>query len=204
MSWQEKREQVTEKMNQLAVQNQNQMSVDQLQTLKQEYDQIRYDLSSYLTQQAQNYQLSDQLEQTGELQQQIQRLHVENDKIKTDVETALARDELLRSRGRTGNDHTLYLLDRPVRRGMVPYLWVLSVLFVGVGVLCFYWLTPMILLPNAVSGNTNIYGASSIAGSITGMLTEVFTNRLTWMALFGASSIVILFLSLKIAGVFGK
>ena len=197
MSWREKREQVTEGINQLASKNQNQMSVEQLQTQKQEYSLIQHNLSTYLTEQAQNYQLSDKLEQTGVLQADIQRLHEQNDKMKTDVETAVARDELLRSRERTGNNHTLYLLDRPVRKGMVPYLWVLSVLFVGVGVLCFYWLTPQILLSSTTQG-------IAPSGGIIGMLGNVFYNRLTWMALFGAASIVILFLSLKIAGVFGK
>jgi hypothetical protein len=187
-------------MNRLSNQNQNMMAIDQLQVLKQNYDEIRYDLSTYLTQQAQNYQLSDKLEQTGTLQTQIQRLYEENDKIKTDVETALARDELLRSRERTGNHHTLYLMDRPVRRGMVPYLWVLSVLFVGIGVLCFYWMTPMILLSSSSTMNVS----QPVVGGIMDMLSSIFTNRLTWMALFGAASIVILFLSLKIAGVFGK
>ncbi len=195
MSWQAKREQVTEVMNQLASQNVNQMSVEQLQGMKQQYEQVDSSLSAYLTQQAKDYQLSDKLEQTGVLQQQIQRLQEEADKMKTDVETALARDELLRSRERTGNNHTLYLLDRPVRRGMVPYLWALSVLFVGVGVLFFYWLTPTLLLPSTQNGQS---------GGILAMLTEIFMNRLTWMTLFGAASIVILFLSLKIAGVFGK
>lgn len=197
MSWREKREQVTKGINQLASKNQNQMSVEQLQTQKQEYGQIQHNLSAYLTEQAQNYQLSDKLEQTGALQTQIQRLHEDNDKMKTDIETAVARDELLRSRERTGNNHTLYLLDRPVRKGMVPYLWVLSVLFVGVGVLCFYWLTPQILLSSTAQG-------IAPSGGIIGMLGDVFYSRLTWMALFGAASIVILFLSLKIAGVFGK
>ena len=201
MSWREKREQVTEGINRLANQNQTRLSADQLQGVKQGYDQIQYNLSTYLTQQAQNYQLSDKLELTGALQTQIQRLHEENDKMKTDVETAIARDELLRSREHTGNNHTLYLLDRPVRGGMVPYLWVISVLFVGIGVLCFYWLTPMILLP--ATGNVGIQGPSTV-GSIIGMLTDVFYNRLTWMALFGAASLVILVLSLKVAGVFGK
>lgn len=194
MSWQEKRGQVTERINQLVGRNPNAMSAEQLQELKQEYEQLLHETSSYLTQQAQNYQLSDKLEKTGTLQQQIRRLQEEAEHMKTDVETALARDELLRSRERTGNSHTLYLMDRPVRRGMVPYLWVLSVLFVGVGVLCFYWLTPMIL-PTGVNGQT---------GSIFTGIMDIFSSRLTWMALFGAASIVILFLSLKIAGVFGK
>jgi hypothetical protein len=202
MAWQSKRSQVTEILNQLALQNTNAMPVDQLQTLKQEYDQLRSGLTFYLTQQAQNYQLSDKLEQTGQLQGQIRRLEEEREKMKTDVETAIARDELLRSRDQTGNEHTLYLMNRPVRRGMVPYLWALSVLFVGVGVLLFYWLTPMILLPSAV----DTYG-NPMMGTINQFVllaTDIFTNPYTWMALFGAASIVILALSLKIAGVFGK
>lgn len=195
MTWQAKRAQVKEMMDELASQNTNQMSVEKLQEVKEKYEQLHTSVSSYLTQQAQNYQLSDKLEKTGTLQQEIKGLEEEVEKMKTDVETALARDELLRSRERVGNDHTLYLLDRPVRRGMVPYLWVLSVLFVGVGVLFFYWLTPTLLLPPTMNGQSI---------GILSMLTEVFMNRLTWMALFGAASIVILFLSLKIAGVFGK
>lgn len=202
MAWQSKRSQVTEILNQLALQNTNAMSVDQLQTLKQDYDQLRSGLTFYLAQQAQNYQLSDQLEQTGQLQGQIRRLEEEREKMKTDVLTAVARDELLRSRDQTGNEHTLYLMNRPVRRGMVPYLWVLSVLFVGVGVLLFYWLTPMILSPSS----TDTYG-TPVMGTLNQLVllaTDIFMNPYTWMALFGAASIVILALSLKIAGVFGK
>jgi hypothetical protein len=202
MSWPSKRSQVSEALNKRAQVNTSTLSVDQLQILKQEYDQIRQGLTSYLTQEAQNYQLSNRLEQTGQLQGQIRRLEEEREKMKTDVETAMARDELLRSRDQTGNEHTLYLMNRPVRRGMVPYLWALSVLLVGVGVLFFYWLTPMILTPSAV----NTYG-NPVMGTMNQfvlMVTDIFMNPYTWMALFGAASIVILALSLKMAGVFGK
>ena len=58
----------------------------------------------------------------------------------------------------------------------------------------------MILLPTT----DNAYGSSNMQSSVIGMLTDIFTNRLTWMALFGAACVVILFLTLKIAGVFGK
>lgn len=202
MSWPSKRSQVSEALNKRAQVNTSTLSVDQLQILKQEYDQIRQGLTSYLTQEAQNYQLSNRLEQTGQLQGQIRRLEEEREKMKTDVETAMARDELLRSRDQTGNEHTLYLMNRPVRRGMVPYLWALSVLLVGVGVLFFYWLTPMILTPSSV----NTYG-NPVMGTMNQfvlMVTDIFMNPYTWMALFGAASIVILALSLKMAGVFGK
>lgn len=199
MTWIEKRGQITNRMNELAQKNQSQMTVEQLQTLRQEYDTIRMSLTNYLKEQAQTYALSDKLEQTGVLQAHIQRLHDENDKMKTDVETAVARDELLRSRNRSGNDHTLYLLDRPVRRQMVPILWVISVLFVGVGVLFFYQLAPQLLLYGT--------GQNALTTGVVGiyeMISSVFSSRFTWMALFGAACIVILFLSLKIAGIFGK
>lgn len=199
MTWLEKRGQIMDRMNALDQQNKNQMTVEQLQTLRGEYDQIRSSLTNYLKEQAQTYALSDKLEQTGTLQTHIQRLHNENDKMKTDVETAVARDELLRSRNRSGNDHTLYLLDRPVRRQMVPILWVISVLFVGVGVLFFYLLAPQLLL----SGTGQNALTTSTASAIQ-LFTEIFTSRFTWMALFGAACIVILFLSLKVAGIFGK
>jgi hypothetical protein len=199
MSWASKRSQVQGHIDQLATVDLNKESIDGLKKIRYDYENINQGLTRFLGSSASQYNLSDKLEETGRIQTQIQHLEEENEKMKTDVDTALARDELLRSKDRSGNGHTLYVLDRPVRRGMVPYLWVLSILFVGIGVLLFYWLTPMILLPSV---QTNAYGSTS--GSILTMLIDVFTNRLTWMALFGAACIVILFLSLKIAGVFGK
>lgn len=196
MTWLEKREQVKAKLDLFAQRNQTTMSTDQLVELKTEYEQVRNGLTSYLKDEAQKYELSNKLEETGTLQSQLREIEKERDRLQTDVDTALARDEALRTRNRKGNRHTLYLLDRPVRRGMVPYLWALSVLFVGVGVLLFYWLTPALLLP--------VGGWGMNASSVLDMLSDIFSNRYTWMALFGASTIVILFLSLKIAGVFGK
>ncbi len=196
MTWLEKREQVKAKLDLFAQRNQTTMSTDQLVELKTEYEQVRNGLTSYLKDEAQKYELSNKLEETGTLQSQLREIEKERDRLQTDVDTALARDEALRTRNRKGNRHTLYLLDRPVRRGMVPYLWALSVLFVGVGVLLFYWLTPALLLP--------VGGWGMNTSSVLDMLSDIFSNRYTWMALFGASTIVILFLSLKIAGVFGK
>ncbi len=196
MTWLEKREQVKAKLDIFAQRNQTTMSTDQLVELKTEYEQVRNGLTSYLKDEAQKYELSNKLEETGTLQSQLREIEKERDRLQTDVDTALARDEALRTRNRKGNRHTLYLLDRPVRRGMVPYLWALSVLFVGVGVLLFYWLTPALLLP--------VGGWGMNTSSVLDMLSDIFSNRYTWMALFGASTIVILFLSLKIAGVFGK
>ena len=196
MSWSAKKEQVQTKLDEFAQVNQQTMSVEQLTALKQDHESLRNGLTTYLTAQAQNYNLSGKLEETGTLQGQLRELEKERDLLQTEVETALARDEALRTRDTTGNHHTLYLMDRPVRRGMVPFLWALSVIFVGVGVLLFYWLTPALLLPQGVNG-LGTY-------TVTQVLSDVFTSRYTWMALFGAASIIILFLSLKIAGKLGS
>lgn len=201
MAWQQKKRQFRSELDSYDRKIQTpQIPIEDLQPLKAQYEQLSRDISSYLKEQASNYNLSAQLQETGTLQQQLIALEKERDALETDVDTALARDEVLRKRKETGNRHTLYLLDRPVRRGMVPYLWALSVLFVGVGVLFFYWLTPTLLLP-AGGLATDALGTSS---SVLDMLSDIFSHRYTWMALFGAASVVILSLSLKIAGVFGK
>jgi len=201
MAWQQKKRQFRSELDSYDRKIQTpQIPIEDLQPLKAQYEQLSRNISSYLKEQASNYNLSAQLQETGTLQQQLIALEKERDALETDVDTALARDEVLRKRKETGNRHTLYLLDRPVRRGMVPYLWALSVLFVGVGVLFFYWLTPALLLP---AGGLAA-DALDTSSSVLSMLSDIFSHRYTWMALFGAASVVILSLSLKIAGVFGK
>ena len=192
MSWNAKKEQVTANRNALTQKSTSGMSLEELTAHRTAYQTLLMSLTTYLKEQARTYNLSGTLEETGQLQGQIRELEKEQQEVHSEVDTALARDEVLRTRNTTGNSHTLYLLDRPVRKGMVPYLWALSVLFVGVGVLLFYWLTPALLLPQ---GGTY---------TILPFLSDIFSSRYTWMALFGAASVVILFLSLKIAGVFGK
>ena len=197
-TWINKQNEFDTKLTEYARNNLNTMTIEQLENLRDQYEEQRVKLSNYLKNAASTYNLSAKLQHIGEIQGQIRGLENQNETMETDVDTALARDELLRSKDTTGNSHTVYILDRPIRRGMVPYLWVLSVLFVGIGLLFFYWLTPLILVPQT----NNAYGSPS--GSVLQIVTDIFTNRLTWISLFAAACIVILFLSLKIAGVFGK
>jgi hypothetical protein len=178
------------------------MNAEQLTQRKRQYQQEVSSLTNALKSQTNTYNVSGKLQQIGTLQQQIQSLEKQNETAKGDVETAEARDELLRSRETNANAHTLYIADRPVRRALVPYLWVISVLFVGVGVLCFYWMAPLILPSTATTGFPYANGMGS--GGIFEAVTEFMMSRTTWMTLFGAALVVILFLSLKIAGVFGK
>ena len=122
--------------------------------------------------------------------------------MKVDVESAIARDELLRSRNTEISRHQLFILDRPIRRGLIPYLWVLSVLFIGVGLVIFRMTAPSLgMATGNAASNSSLYGA---AASIQMLILGFFSNRVVLVSLLVSTLIVILFLSLKIAGVFGK
>lgn len=163
------------------------------ESIKQRYAALNDDILKYLTNQAKDNDLAGLLKENGELQKQIQRLEKIQDEMKVDVTSAVARDELLRSRNTDVTRHQLFILDRPVRRGLVPYLWVISVLFIGVGLVIFRMSAPNLGILAAQEGM-----------SVGDMLFGFFGNRGVLSSLLISAIIVILFLSLKIAGVFGK
>ncbi len=132
--------------------------------------------------------------ETGRLQTGLTDLHRLKKEMKTDVESAIARDELLRNRETILNEHQLFILDRPVRRNMIPYLWVLSVVFVGIGLVLLRWLMPEL----GISENE----ARALSQSFMDTLSYYFTNNATWLGIIGACMIVILVLGLKVGGVF--
>jgi hypothetical protein len=115
----------------------------------------------------------------------ISQLEKHNDELKVDVESALARDELLRSRETATNPHQLFLLDRPIRRNMIPYLWIMSILFIGAALAIFKIMAPTMASPE----------------SLKFLVLSFFTNVYVLYALLGAAAITILFLSLKVANV---
>lgn len=119
------------------------------------------------------------------LSNDIIQLEKYNDELKVDVESALAREELLRSRETVTNPHQLFLLDRPIRRTMIPYLWVMSILFIGVALIIFKTMVPTLASPE----------------SLKFLVLSFFTNIYVLYALLGAAAITILFLSLKVANV---
>ena len=140
-----------------------------------------------MTTEAKDNDLAGLLKENGELQKQISRLEKIQDEMKIDVTSAVARDELLRSRNTDVTRHQLFILDRPVRRGLIPYLWVLAVLFIGVGLVIFRMTMPTIIF----EGGTGF------------SLLSIFESKGVIISLLVSALIVILFLSLKIGGVFG-
>lgn len=162
--------------------------------IKQGYATLNDDILKYLTVHGKNTDLTGILTENGELQKHIQRLEKVLEDMKVDVESAVGRDELLRSRNTDITPHKLFLLDRPVRKGLVPYLWALSILFIGVGLVIF-----RMTMPTFIGTSTN-----AVAISLPAMFLAFFTNKIVLGSLLGAALIVILFLTLKIVGVFGK
>lgn len=162
--------------------------------IKLRYLQLNDDILKYLSTQSGDNNLGKILADNGDLQKQINKLEKVIKEIQVDVDTAIERDKLLRSRDKDITRHQLFILDRPVRRGMIPYLWVVSILFIGIGLVIFRMTLPTIPLPSAAEGGT----------SFVSQLTEFFTGKIVLVSLLGSAIITILFLSLKIAGVFGK
>jgi hypothetical protein len=169
-------------------------TMSKLDIIKQKYSELNDDIVKYITAQSKYNDLGDLLAQNGELQKQINRLNEIKNEMRVDVESAVARDELLRSRNTNITRHELFILDRPVRKGLIPYLWVISVLFIGVGLVIFRMTMPSLGLGTAVAANATVQSS----------VMDFFSNKFVLISLLVSALIVILFLSLKIAGVFGK
>jgi hypothetical protein len=164
---------------------------DKLKRLKDAYASLHNDIMLYIKTKAHDTNFSDTSSNNTLLMAQIAMLEDKQKKIQVEVESAIAREEVLRSRMQDVSRHQLFILDRPVRRGMIPYLWVLSVLFVGVGVYIFRLIFPP--LP-----------AEGLSMLISSISSEVLTNTTVLYTLVGCLLLTILFLVLKILGVFGK
>jgi len=162
--------------------------------LKQKYNALNDDILRYLKEQSKYNDMTQLLQESGTLQTQLTDLHRYKKEMKVDVESAVARDELLRTRETKLNEHQLFILDRPVRRNMIPYLWVLSVVFVGIGLVLLRKMIPEL----GISENE----ARALSQSFMDMLSYYFTTNATWLGIIGACIIVILVLGLKVGGVF--
>ena len=167
---------------------------NQAEGIKKQYSALNDDILRYLKTQSKDNNMPALLQESGELQNKLTKLHHFKKEMKTDVESAVSRDELLRTRETKLNEHELFILDRPVRRNMIPYLWVLSVVFVGVGLVLLRMMTPEL----GISENE----ARALSHSFMDMLSSYFTTNATWFGMIGACIVVILVLGLKVGGVF--
>jgi len=166
--------------------------IGKAETIKKSYSDLNNDILIYLKKNAINTNMTGLLTKNGELQGQINRLEKIQKEMKIDVESSIERDKLLRSRDTDVTPHQLFILDRPVRKGLIPYLWVISVLFIGVGLVILKMNMPSLQIDTTTTA------------SIYYMIMEFITDRVVIGSLIASVLIVILFLSLKVAGVFGK
>jgi hypothetical protein len=161
-----------------------------IKDIRDSYDSLYNDIQTYLNTQAKSNNLPVSLSENAQLQLDLQRLEKINKTLNVDVETAIARDELLRSRETKGNSHHLFLLDRPIRKQMIPYVWVLSILFIGVG---------LIIIRTSIPNFETSFVSSS--HELIHSITEFIMNPIVLMGLLGATILVIIGLSLKVAGI---
>jgi hypothetical protein len=154
---------------------------DKAESIKQRYMKLQDDIVKYINTTSKDIDLPGILTENGELQKQINRLEKIQHELRVDVDSSIARDQLLRSRDTDVSRHKLFIMDRPVRKGFIPYLWVFSILFVGIGLIIF-----KITLPSFGLGATS-YSGSSILSSIFAILLEFISNRVVLISLFNAA-----------------
>jgi hypothetical protein len=167
-----------------AIQQQIQVIAD----IKNNYMSLQDDITSFLSTNARDLDLSGTLQENGHLQKDIQRLEKRNTELNHDVETAVARDELLRSKNTEKNAHTLFVMDRPIKKGMIPVLWAITIIFIGIA----------LAIVRTQLGEISL-GVSP--GSLSFIL-EYVTHPIVVLSAFAACIITIIILSLKVARVF--
>ena len=164
----------------------------QLQTIKTNYSDLNDKIIKAVAKDISSTDLPGSLTQNGTLQTQIKKLEARHKELQVEVDTALARDELLRSRDTNVTSHQLFLLDRPVRKGMIPYLWALSVLFIGVGLIIY-----KMMLPSIGPDYATVVGMEM-------SLTDLLLNKTVLISMLVCFIIIIVTVGLKVGGVIGK
>jgi hypothetical protein len=156
--------------------------------IQKEYDTLKAEIAGY-NDEFKTATLDSVLQNTGFTQQELKRLEEINKRLDDDIETARARDELLRSGNTKRNSHMLFLLDRPIRKQSIPFLWLASIICVGIALIMARTVTASIDIPGTVLG----YFAYTV--------TSALQNPVLLQTLLISAVVVIIFLSLKIARV---
>jgi hypothetical protein len=159
----------------------------QIQAMKGALVDLNRELSTAIRTHASDNDINGLLAENGMLQQVIQDTQKKKQDTAADAKAAELRDEVLRTREHNVTKHQLFLLGRPLRPGSIPYLWALSALFVGLGLLLVAMTFPTFSVSNELEGMD---------------MTDILSQPAVWGSLLGAAGIVILFLSLNAAGVF--
>lgn len=160
---------------------------------KTKFLQLNTDISKAISNTALTDDMGRLLLDNGKIQQDTLALVKEKSEVEEDAKSAELRDELLRTRESNITKHQLYMLGRPLRPSSIPYLWALSVFFVGLALIMFQQMSPPIMHLFVSSDGTSL----TILDSLMGLLMDVRV----WGILAGALAIAVVFLSLKVAKV---
>ena len=137
--------------------------------------------------------IGNKLAENGRLQQEIMDLEKEEKEYGDDAKTAELRESLLRSKESDITRHQVVFLGRPLRPSSIPILWALAVLFIGASIIIFQNINPP-LKPLF----TTLFGTPSETGTGEG---GFLSDIRVWRTLVGTFTIVIIFLSLRVANV---
>lgn len=159
-----------------------------IQTNRDKFQALNKSISAKIKDITKNSDMADLLLKNGTLQQNIQAMEKETNNSDQDVKAAELRDDLLRSQGSAVTKHQLFMIGHPLRPASIPFLWATSVLFIGAALIIFQQLFP----------STGPLTSWSVMPGDWGML---LSDIRLWGALVGSLSIVIIFLSLRIANV---
>jgi len=156
-----------------------------INTYKNQIIQLNKEVANSIQTLQTNNDMDGLLQKNGELQTQIDAALKANKELSVDAGSALARDQVLRAKNTHINNGQVYLLGHPLRPASIPYLWGLSILFIGIAVLLLYYYSPFASVPTEV---------------LIAMIYEQIYNPWMWASLLGAASIVLLFLILRFIG----
>ena len=163
-------------------------NIDALRARLANYNILQNDIIQYVASNSNNLDISSIVTSISLTQRKLNKLIDSNKEKDLEVETAIARDELLRSRNTKRNAHTLFLMDRPLKKQMIPILWLMSVLFIGVALIIIKDSLPIM--------NPLQTGATVLSGTLA-----FITNKIVLYILLFCGFCVSVYLSLKIAGV---
>lgn len=166
---------------------------DKIQSKKRDFIKLNEDLGNSIKDMSQSYDTGALLLENGRLQQEIQVLEKEKTEVGVDVASAELRDKVLKQRDTAINRHQLFFLSNPVGSRAIPFIWAFSFLFIAVGILIFSKMFPGAGLAEATTGE-----------SLVESVMNIFQDGRVWMAIAGAAIIVIIFLVMKILGIFDK
>jgi hypothetical protein len=138
--------------------------------------------------------LGEVLAENGRLQQEIIQLEKQVQESTEDMESALHRDHILRTGETDINKRQLFLIGRPIKKNLHSWLWMLSVLFIAVGMLIFKQTMPSIL--------PFLQDQTGTVGSFSEIVLPILMDYRVWGTFLLSVIIIIIILSLKVAKVF--